>query len=199
MFSQGKLIGRRTISFVSAAAALTLVGYGARAEIVYNFGGTVDPKMSKEASSQLTAAIAQVAYTISVAESASQPADREKANLQLQSALEQLRISKKLFAEIKKRIGKVPIDMNKATMSKQELDRRASRFKVQIPQNTEMLADLTISEIDGFLQSTSDISFGNVQKARAAAVSIGEAINRLYQIGTMVSALADGAEQAKQR
>jgi phosphoglycolate phosphatase-like HAD superfamily hydrolase len=198
MLAEGKLNRRGAIGLVSALAGVALGGYEARAEIVYNFGTTVNRELSKKASSQLTQAIPGVTAAIALAESASQGADREKANLQLRSALAQVRQARTLFEEIRKRIGKAPIDMNKVGMSKIDLDQRAERYKIKpLPQNTEALADLAILEIDRFISSTADVSFGDVLKARMGAASIGEAIDRLYQVGTMVSALADGVNQSR--
>jgi hypothetical protein len=200
MLAEGKLNRRAAISLVSALVGVTLGGHEAHAEIVYNFGTTVDRELSKKASSQLTQAIPGVAAAIALAESASEASGREKANFQLQSALAQVKQARMLFEEIRKRIGKTPIDMTKVRMSKIDLDQRAERYKIKpLPQNTEALADLAISEIDRFLSSTADISFGDVLKARMGVASIGEAIDRLYQVGTMVSALADGVIQEQKR
>jgi hypothetical protein len=198
MLAKGKLNRRGAISLVSALVGVTLGSYEARAEIVYNFGTAVNRELSKKASSQLTQAIPGVTAAIALAESASEGPDREKANIQLRSALAQVKQARTLFEEIRKQIGKAPIDFSKVRMSKVDLDQRAERYKIKpLPQNTEALADLAISEIDRFLGSTADVSFGDVLKARSGAASIGEAIDRLYQVGTLVSALADGAIQGR--
>jgi hypothetical protein len=56
---------------------------------------------------------------------------------------------------------------------------------------------LAIAELDRFLSTAQEMSFDNVQKARAGTLSFASGINRLLEIGVMVSSLADGGSTEK--
>jgi hypothetical protein len=185
--------GRWLVKLALLLAAVSFAGPVARAEIVNNFGPLVDPGLSRNASSTLTSGATIVMSAITMAESG----EREKATAQVKNGIATLNKSRMLFSEIQKVLGSSPIDINKAGLPKAQIEQIAQRYKIEMPKTTDALVKLAIAELDRFLSTAQEMSFDNVQKARAGTLSFASGINRLLEIGVMVSSLADGGSTEK--
>jgi hypothetical protein len=175
--------------FVAVFFVLTMLAPSiARAEIVNNFGVLADSKLTKSASMALTRAATLVIAAVNVAEG-----DREKADSQMKAAVAQLTEARQLFLEIQKQVGSVPINVEKVGLPYGQLQQMAKSYGVEMPKTADGLARLALSEVERFLAAAQQMSFGTVEKARAGTLSAAMAVKRLYDLGVMISALADGA------
>ena len=57
------------------------------------------------------------------------------------------------------------------------------------------LSRLAVSEVDRFIAATKEMGFESVQRARTTTLAFSEAINRLLDVGVLVSELAETADK----
>jgi len=181
-------LNRRSVIALSTGAILAaaLSARPLRAENVLNFPLKADPRLAKDASVMLLVGATAIMSAIQLSET-----DREKANAQLKLGIADLEKSRALFIEVQKRLSPTAIDMKKVTLGSDQISRIVSVHKLELPKSMDRLAQVAVAEVTRFLDAAKEMSFENVQKARNGTLLFSTAVNRLLDVGVLVSALAD--------
>ena len=168
---------------------LALASTAAHAELVLNFPLKGDATFSRDASATLLAGARQIMSAIQMAE-----IDRQKASGILKDGMLYLEKARQMFAELQKRVGNAPINLEKVKLRRDVVARIQSMHKISVPKTMDELSRLAVIEVDRFIGSTKEMGFDSVQKARDTTLTFSEAINRLLDVGVLVSELAETAE-----
>lgn len=178
-----------------AVLALMVFGLSAaqsqasRAELVLNFPLKGDARLSKEASSTLLYGATRLLGAIQLAE-----LDREQAAAQAKEGVAILDKARQMFGELQKRVGSAPVDISKVTLRREEVSRILSMHKIAVPKTMDELSRLAMLEVNRFLEVAREMNFGSVQRARSATLQFSTAVNRLLDVGVLVSELAETAQ-----
>lgn len=181
---------RRRALFGLAIGVAMASASGANAELVLNFPIKESLKLSREASATLLLGATEVLGSIQMAE-----IDRDKASSKLKTGISFLEKARPMFAELSKRVGQAPLYPDKMPIRKDVVARIVNAHKVAMPKTMEELSRLAVSEVDRFIGVTKEMSFESVQKARSTTLAFSDAINRLLDVGVLVSELAETAEK----
>jgi hypothetical protein len=180
---------RRSLVGLIVVGATPFVARSATAELVLNFPLKGDNAFSRQASAALLYGATQILAAIQMAE-----IDRDKASSNLKEGLSYLEKARQMFAEVQKRAGSAPLNPEKMKLLKEAVARIVSTHKITMPKTMDELSQLAMSEVNRFMAATKEMGFDSTQRARSTTLTFSAAINRLLDVGVLVSELADTAE-----
>ncbi|MDP2334809.1 MAG: hypothetical protein Q8M19_29370 [Reyranella sp.] len=181
---------KRRGAFALAVGLAAMSAGAARAELVLNFPLKEYSKLSREASATLLYGATEILGSIQMAEF-----DRDKASSKLRAGISYLEKARPLFTELSKLVGQAPLHPDKMPLRKEAIGRIVSTHKIIIPKTMDELSRLAVSEVDRFIAATKEMGFESVQRARTTTLAFSEAINRLLDVGVLVSELAETADK----
>lgn len=176
--------------FSLAVGLVAATGTAVHAELVLNFPLKESLKLSREASATLLYGATEILGSIQMAEF-----DREKASSKLKAGVSFLEKARPLFTDLAKRVGQAPLHPDKMPLRKDSVERIVRTHKIAIPKTMDELSRLAVSEVDRFIAATKEMSFETVQRARNTTLTFSDAINRLLDVGVLVSELAETADK----
>ena len=121
--------------------------------------------------------------------------DRDKASGKLKGGISSLEKARPMFTDLAKRMGSAPLYPDKMALRKDAIARIVNTHKITIPKTMDELSRLAVSEVDRFIAATKEMGFESVQRARNTTLTFSDAINRLLDVGVLVSELADTADK----
>jgi len=183
------LIRRRILAFVVGVSTATTAIGTVHAELVLNFPIKGDTKLSKEASATLLYGAYQILGAIQQGE-----IDRDKAQGTLKGGVALVEKARGMFMSVQKLAGSAVLNPEKVKLRREAVARIQAMHKIVIPKTMSELSQLAISEVDQFLGATKEMGFENLQKARSTTLTFSAAINRLLDVGVLVSELSETAE-----